>query len=308
MKTPRSRFRVSGHGKTAILTARTPGNAARLFARLFHVTLRTDRTTGWFKGLSIEAVALAMFALLAMATAARAADSLVTGPTQAVPYTILDHTLAGAWDNALWSITPAGADSRTSADGKTITWVGPPGTYQIQAIAINFATKRLAQTQIICTIGTPPPPAPPTPPTPPNPPAPPTPPSPAPTAKIPPAKFWCVAIQADSTKQTPEEVAAMLALGKAVPAPASFRWYDLNTVPASISEYTAKAQKDGLPRVLIIQDGAGLKDSQPLTDAAAITALVQKWLAPAEAVAPLRAIFDLSQPCGCSGGACWQTR
>lgn len=47
-------YRVVGHNKAGIFTARTPANAVAQFRRRFCLTLQTDPETGGWKGVSVE--------------------------------------------------------------------------------------------------------------------------------------------------------------------------------------------------------------------------------------------------------------
>ena len=68
------------------------------------------------------------------ACAARAVD--IAGPEQMPAYKMIDHSLPNP---AVWEIKPeTGVDMRQAQDGKSITWVAPPGKYQISAIIVKI--------------------------------------------------------------------------------------------------------------------------------------------------------------------------
>jgi hypothetical protein len=121
----------------------------------------------------------------------------------------------------------------------------------------------------------------------PNPPLPPEP--PAPGEKIAPGKLWLIVILPDLTRQTPSQakILASPQLHKLLDAKGNhFRWVDAKTAPPDIAPYLAVA--DGLPRALVASAEAAavakaktvkdlVRESAPLTDEAAVVALLKKW-------------------------------
>jgi hypothetical protein len=87
---------------------------------------------------SFHRVLIAMLFMLSMivglTTPAMAVD--IAGPEQVAAYKMIDHSLPNP---AVWEIKPeSGVDMRQAQDGKSITWVAPPGKYQIVAIIVKI--------------------------------------------------------------------------------------------------------------------------------------------------------------------------
>ena len=119
---------------------------------------------------------------------------------------------------------------------------------------------------------------------PPAPPVPkPAPPAPVPTETIPAGRLWLLCIFPDVNRQTPAQgaIPANAALRKLLDAHANhFRWVDPQTAPPELAAWIAQAEKDGLPRALIVDAAPGgslVKDSVPLTSARDMLSLLQKW-------------------------------
>jgi hypothetical protein len=102
---------------------------------------------------------LAILAALAVGLCASLAlgqQASIDGPDSVPPYRFVDLSVVGDWESAVWEIEPADvADVRYSADGKTLTFIAPPGVYTVRAVLANFTAKKLSQAKRKVTIGTP---------------------------------------------------------------------------------------------------------------------------------------------------------
>lgn len=79
---------------------------------------------------------------------------VIEGPDLVPPYKFVDLKISGEWESAVWEIEPAAdADCRYSEDGKTLTFVAPPGTYTVRAVLANFSLKKLSQAKKAVKIG-----------------------------------------------------------------------------------------------------------------------------------------------------------
>lgn len=98
------------------------------------------------------------------------ADISIKGSTTVQPYKFVELTIDGAADKAqcIWKV------SGTDANGKTVTpdvrkkglkiiFVGPPGSYAVEATVVDFDSKTINQADVTVTIGDPVPPGPPPP-------------------------------------------------------------------------------------------------------------------------------------------------
>jgi hypothetical protein len=109
------------------------------------------------------------------------------------------------------------------------------------------------------------------------------PPAPAPTETIPAGRLWLLCVLPDVNRQTPAQgaIPANAALRKLLDAHANhFRWVDPQTAPPELAAWIERAKKDGLPRALIVDaapGGGSVKESVPLTSAADMLLLLQKW-------------------------------
>jgi hypothetical protein len=82
----------------------------------------------------------------------------ITGPTAILPFKLIDHAIAGDWQSAMWEVAPEGkADIRIAADGRSVTWTAPPGTYTLEVIVVNFDKKTIGKAKKVVTIGVTPP-------------------------------------------------------------------------------------------------------------------------------------------------------
>lgn len=89
------------------------------------------------------AILLALVASLAIAQDAPP-TSLIEGPVTVAPYKLLEHKIPAGWESAIWEIRPGeAADVRTDPTGNAITWVAPPGAYQVEVILVNFSNKKI---------------------------------------------------------------------------------------------------------------------------------------------------------------------
>lgn len=86
------------------------------------------------------------------------ATAEIVGPDNAQTYRLIDHRVGSGWEKVIWKISPKGqADFRVTSDPLSVVWVGPPGTYTIEAFLINFSTKDLGWAEKTVTIGDAPP-------------------------------------------------------------------------------------------------------------------------------------------------------
>jgi hypothetical protein len=130
-------------------------------------------------------------------------------------------------------------------------------------------------------------PNPPTPPVPPvDPPKPPDPPNPPPGPQpIAAGKLWLICVLPDLTKQTPAQakILASAELHKLLDSKGNhFRWTDAAHAPPDLVPYVRRVAPDQGPRAFVSDADEkdwtkALRESVPLTDEAALIALLQKW-------------------------------
>jgi hypothetical protein len=77
----------------------------------------------------------------------------IEGPETIEPFKFIDFRAIGDWESAIWDVSPAASDLRTAEGGKTLTFLAPPGTYQVSGILVNFSQKRILQVKKSLTVG-----------------------------------------------------------------------------------------------------------------------------------------------------------
>lgn len=162
------------------------------------------------------------------------------------------------------------------------TWAGEPllmfaakaeGRYSLWMIVPTAGGIESAQAVVV--VGGAKPPDPPVPPV-----DPPVPPGPTPIAA---GKLWLIVVLPDLTRQTPAQAAvqASAELHRLLNSRGDhLRWVDPRTAPTDVAPWVSRAEKAGLPRVLVVEAGesAGqVRDSQPLGDAVATIAMLKTW-------------------------------
>jgi hypothetical protein len=80
----------------------------------------------------------------------------IVGPDKIDPYKLIDCSVSGEWEAAIWEIEgPHAADMRPSENGMKVTWVAPPGKYTVRCVLVHFEKKKLSQEKLEVVIGTP---------------------------------------------------------------------------------------------------------------------------------------------------------
>jgi len=113
----------------------------------------------------------------------------------------------------------------------------------------------------------------------------PNPPQPGPVSyTIPAGHLWLIGVLPSLMQQTDSQGAIERSnrLLKLLDAKGNhFRWVDPQCAPAALAPFVSKAQADGLPRVLIVDDsppaGSAIQASIPLTTETDVIKLVQQW-------------------------------
>jgi len=111
----------------------------------------------------------------------------------------------------------------------------------------------------------------------------PTPPGPE-SRTIPAGHLWVIGVLPSLTQQTDSQgnIERSPRLLKTLDSKGNhFRWVDPACAPTALAPFVSKAQADGLPRVLIVddspKDGSLIRASAPLTSEAELIDLVERW-------------------------------
>jgi hypothetical protein len=212
------------------------------------------------------ALGLAVAIVAGLVTPAVAID--ITGPNKVEAYRLIDHS---APNPAMWEIEPsAGVDMRQAADGMSITWVAPPGTYRVNAIIVlidfdkrSWSIQKAAKEVVVSSEN------------------PPSPPEPAP---LPGAKFQVAfLIESGDLDNLPAAQRAMLA-SLTLRDDLARRGHHFvgvlerdqaNSAPAALAPFYAAVEGDPFPRVAIAPLAGGDVIDKPLpADQAALYQLL----------------------------------
>lgn len=219
---------------------------------------------------------LATVAVLAAAVAVAAQPAGIEGPAKAEPYKMLDHSVSGDWESAIWDVQPPKADLRASSDGKTLTWVAPPGAYTVEAVVVNFTGKRINRFKLPVLIGTPGPQPDPQPDPDPKPS-----PNPEPGPKPDPSKLWVVVVE-ESAQRTPAHATVILSQEFRATVPqGQWRLVDKDTpVAQGLQSYVDRAKGRTLPQMFVVDTAGKILWEGPLpgtpADAVGVVEKVKK--------------------------------
>lgn len=190
----------------------------------------------------------------------------VTAPTEAEPHKLVRMSVDNC-DSAVWFLEPAEVvDLETGADGKSIVWTAPPGTYTIHTVTLTAGKLGQIRSKVTIKGGTPTPVPDPTP-------GPPEPkPNPSPIA---PGKLWAICVLPDLAKQTPEQGLTRVKLAMLLDSRGdNLRWVDPQTAPPALAQYLKVAQERGLPACLVADNDKGVVEATTIENA---VQAVTKW-------------------------------
>jgi len=211
------------------------------------------------------------FCILAVSAAILALGPLlwageIVGPEQVDPYKLIDCSVSGDWEAAIWEIEgPHAADMRTGENGMKVTWVAPPGKYIVRCVLVHFENKRLSQEKLEVVIGTPEPEPDPNP-------IPPPPPEPG--------KRWVIVIE-ESSERTPQFASVVVDArnvwrGYVKSSGHQFRLWDKDVVPADGVSYRERCKT--FPTMFIADtEGTILYEGEPPTSSAQMLALIKEY-------------------------------